>query len=348
MTNAWIDWFLTFIIHVNTSSIVMWVIPRNNADWDCFKTLILREILRIQNPLLEEHCAFSEVIHFFEQIGCVRNKLQLHTVQQNPKSSLWTLDWDWTGFPLSICGIWLFVSLEIQFRLLIDRGNPLWTVTKITDQTNYLKEWSLNNIDCVPSNVQFSHQETLLCVFEDNEAVIKMNIKGRRSHNETCFQDPQSCAWLVVWSNQFGPQNPNHVHRHQKPTRRHANQREISHVTNGIICCVCSISAISVLQFVLKPWQKDYNKIQEKNQSQRTRDQWWPLLQGCLRIYHRRLQKARGRKAMEIRISGVRKLRKRIERGNPLWAATQEPRMSMIMKNLLKALWKADTSVVLY
>ena len=37
----------------------------------------------------------------------------------------------------------------------------------------------LNNIDCVPSNVQFSNQEALLCVFEDNEAVIKMIVKGR-------------------------------------------------------------------------------------------------------------------------------------------------------------------------
>ena len=37
----------------------------------------------------------------------------------------------------------------------------------------------LNNIDCVPSNVQFSHQEALLYVFEDNEAVIKMIFKGR-------------------------------------------------------------------------------------------------------------------------------------------------------------------------
>ena len=37
----------------------------------------------------------------------------------------------------------------------------------------------LNNIDCVPSNVQFSHQEALLYVFEDKEAVIKMIIKGR-------------------------------------------------------------------------------------------------------------------------------------------------------------------------
>ena len=37
----------------------------------------------------------------------------------------------------------------------------------------------LNNIDCVPSNVQSSRQEAFLCVFEDNEAVIKMIIRGR-------------------------------------------------------------------------------------------------------------------------------------------------------------------------
>ena len=37
----------------------------------------------------------------------------------------------------------------------------------------------MENIDSVPSNVQFSHQEALLYVFEDNEAVIKMIIKGR-------------------------------------------------------------------------------------------------------------------------------------------------------------------------
>ena len=37
----------------------------------------------------------------------------------------------------------------------------------------------LHNVDLVPSNVQFPHQETLLHVFEDNEAVIKMIIKGR-------------------------------------------------------------------------------------------------------------------------------------------------------------------------
>ena len=35
------------------------------------------------------------------------------------------------------------------------------------------------NIDSVPSNVQSARQEALLYVFEDNEAVNKMIIKGR-------------------------------------------------------------------------------------------------------------------------------------------------------------------------
>ena len=37
----------------------------------------------------------------------------------------------------------------------------------------------LDNVDFIPSNVISSHQEALLYVFEDNEAVIKMIIKGR-------------------------------------------------------------------------------------------------------------------------------------------------------------------------
>ena len=50
------------------------------------------------------------------------------------------------------------------------------------------------DIDAVPSNVQSSRQEALLYVFEDNEAVIKMIIKGRSPTIETCFQNPQSCS----------------------------------------------------------------------------------------------------------------------------------------------------------
>ena len=37
----------------------------------------------------------------------------------------------------------------------------------------------MKDIDAVPSNVQSGRQEALLYVFEDNEAVITMIIKGR-------------------------------------------------------------------------------------------------------------------------------------------------------------------------
>ena len=39
----------------------------------------------------------------------------------------------------------------------------------------------LHNVDFIPSNVNSSHQEAYLYVFEDHEAVIKMIIKGRSS-----------------------------------------------------------------------------------------------------------------------------------------------------------------------
>ena len=70
----------------------MWETLPNNADWDCCKTLTLREILRIQNPIRVEHCAFLEVIHLFQSVGCVRNKLQFRTAQQHQKSFSWMQD----------------------------------------------------------------------------------------------------------------------------------------------------------------------------------------------------------------------------------------------------------------
>ena len=62
----------------------------------------------------------------------------------------------------------------------------------------------LNNIDCVPSNVQSSHQEPLLYAFEDNEAVIKMIIKGRsrtmrhvsRTHRFALI----GCSIELIWT----------------------------------------------------------------------------------------------------------------------------------------------------
>ena len=53
---------------------------------------------------------------------------------------------------------------------------------------------SMQDIDSVPSNVQSARQEALLYMFEDNEAVIKMIMKGRSPTMRHVLQNPQSCS----------------------------------------------------------------------------------------------------------------------------------------------------------
>ena len=106
------------------------------------------------------------------------------------------------------------------------RGRPV-----VCPHTNHGRKQSrrvindLDYVDLVPSNVPSSHQEALLYVFEDNEAVVKMIFKGRSPTMRHVSRTHRvALDWLFIRSNQFGPKNPNQVHRHQKPTCRHANQ----------------------------------------------------------------------------------------------------------------------------
>ena len=52
----------------------------------------------------------------------------------------------------------------------------------------------LSEVDYVPTNTHASQGASQLYITEDNEAVIKMIIKGRKSHDETRVQNPQSCS----------------------------------------------------------------------------------------------------------------------------------------------------------
>ena len=109
-----------------------------------------------------------------------------------------------------------FEIISLDTGLILD-GLPaleLWdlivsvfgSVSEISDRTGQLvndvnkhhksqkRINAMENIDSVPSNVQSSRQEALLYVFEDNEAVIKMIIKGRSPAMRHVFQDSQSCT----------------------------------------------------------------------------------------------------------------------------------------------------------
>ena len=61
------------------------------------------------------------------------------------------------------------------------QGDPSTSLTRKMDD--------LNNVDFVSSNANPSHKEAMLYIFEDNEAVIKMIIKGR-SPTMRLFPEP--------------------------------------------------------------------------------------------------------------------------------------------------------------
>ena len=132
----------------------------------------------------------------------------------------------------------------------------------------------LFHIDNVLSNVEFSQFTAMLCMFEDNEAVIKMMIKRQESHNETCVKNPQSFSWLAVWQSQFGSQDSNRVRWHHTRLLTYW-QKDTAHVTNGIIFFVCSTSAISAPLCCAKNFsllsctERMANRMQERSEENR-------------------------------------------------------------------------------
>ena len=192
----------------------MWVILQNNAGWDCFKTPILREILRTQNPLLEEHDAFLEVIHLFQQVGCVRNKLKFS--RSSIESEIISLD---TGLRLDgIPGLDLWDLIVLVLGNTTQNHDRTGQLVVCRDASHAQGQQSrgmfnvLNDVDRVSSNVQFSHQEALLYVFEDKEAVIKTIFKGRSPIMRHVSRTHRVALGWLFDRNNLDPKKPNQVH----------------------------------------------------------------------------------------------------------------------------------------
>ena len=165
----------------------MWETLPSNADCDCFKIPILQEILRIQNLHQVERYAFFGS-HTFVPISWMYKK-QTAVSHSSTESEIISLD---TGLRLD--GL---LALELWDLIVAvlgntnqshkERGDPFvnkrevrstpHTFQKRTHSQGVISD--LDNVDFIPSNVNSSHQEALLYVFEVNEAVIKMIIKGR-------------------------------------------------------------------------------------------------------------------------------------------------------------------------
>ena len=119
---------------------------------------------------------------------CKTETSQFHTVLQKLKSSLSMQVYAWMGFPLSIFGVWrmkYFIPHQTKPTIPKDVREPRGNLSA-NPQRNKRKQirtthtnLDLINIDHVPSHGTHSGSNVMLSVFEDNEAVIKMIIKGR-------------------------------------------------------------------------------------------------------------------------------------------------------------------------
>ena len=154
----------------------MWAMRLNTVDWGYLKIRTLQEILKTQNPQQAEFCAFLEVEHLFRSVGCARSKRQYLTALQNQRSYRWMLGCVWTVYLRSTCGERLREYQQEPERahgklVLRPKAHPRLNVSDQNVDPSI--------IDRVPSNVRLSEKESQLYIFEDNEAVIKMLIKGR-------------------------------------------------------------------------------------------------------------------------------------------------------------------------
>ena len=215
---------------MNTNNIVMWEILLSNADWDCFRTLTLREILKIQNPLQEEHYAFLEVIRLFQEVGWC--KKQTSFSHSSTESEIISLDTGLRLDGLPALELWdLIVSVFGNMSHVSDRtGQPVNGKNKSYNKINVMQD-----IDSVPSNVQSASREALLYVFEVNEAVIKMIMKGR---SPTMRHVSRTHRVALDWLFDRINLDPKIQIKYIDTKNQLADilTKGISHVMNGIIC----------------------------------------------------------------------------------------------------------------
>ena len=114
----------------------------------------------------------------------------------------------------------------------------------------------------------------MLRIFEDDEAVIKMIIKGRSpTMRHVSPTHRVALDWLFhrinldtkIKSDMLTP----------KTTSQTYWQRAISHVMSGIIFSICSVSAFSALPVAPQQCRKGWNKEQEKRELWQSRSRRW-------------------------------------------------------------------------
>ena len=143
------------------------------------------------------------------------------------------LDYVRMGYLLLIFGMVLEVlrstnkTVQPNHNSIQETGATDHSKTKAQNIKRRQKVEQLNDVDYVHQTRHSYQGESQLYIFEDNEAVIKMIIKGRsptmrhvsRTHRVALDRLFDRIFFL------HGTQDPNQICWHQNPTRRHSSQR---------------------------------------------------------------------------------------------------------------------------
>ena len=154
----------------------MWETLQNNADWDCFQDSDFAGYLEDSKPTSGGTlCIFGS--HTFVPISWMCKK-QTSVSHSSTESEIISLDAGLRMDGIPALDLWDLIVTVLHGNTHQNdqvRGDPYKSPTR---KKIHGKIDDLNNVDFISSNVNSSRKEALLYIFEDNEAVIKMIIKG--------------------------------------------------------------------------------------------------------------------------------------------------------------------------
>ena len=127
-----------------------------------------------KNLLQGEHCAFLEVIHLFQYVGCVRNQTSVSRQFNRIRNHFFGCRIEVRRYSRSCSmGSDCFSSWKHESEPWIERWDLCPNQREVRSTLSHNPKTMINvldDVDLVPSNVHFSHQEALLYVFEDKRS----------------------------------------------------------------------------------------------------------------------------------------------------------------------------------
>ena len=285
-----------------------------------------------KNLLLEETlCVFESHTFVFKKLD-----VQETSCCFSQFNRIWNhLFGRWIEIRRDSCSLLLGSGCFCPWKHDSDSWKTVTPVVKVKDQRSQGTTNVWNRVDCVPSNVQFSKQEALLYVFEDNEAVIKMIFKGRSPTMRHVSRTHRvALDWLFDRINLDPKIQINYIDTKNQLADILTKGNFTRDKWNHLLCLfnISHFSSTVCSETMAKRLQQDSGEERVTGKIA-TNDE--PYCKGAVERIILDFSKPVEEKVMEIKIPGVQLLRKRKDRGDPMSAAIERLHLiTIIMNNL--------------